>query len=76
MKKIPWIIFGAMLLFAILYVARTVAELPPLVASHFDGSGNPNAYMTRSVGYGVPMSHLAWLRNGIKQVQIESIYTD
>ena len=23
--------------------------MPPLVASHFDGSGNPNAYMTRSV---------------------------
>jgi uncharacterized membrane protein len=48
MKKIPWIIFGLMLLFAILYVTRTVADLPPLVASHFDGTGHPSAYMTRS----------------------------
>jgi uncharacterized membrane protein len=48
MKKIPWIIFGLMLLFAMLYVTRTVADLPSLVASHFDGTGHPSAYMTRS----------------------------
>jgi hypothetical protein len=49
MKRIPWIIFGLMLLFAILYVTRTVGDLPPLVASHFDAGGRPNAYMTRSL---------------------------
>jgi hypothetical protein len=49
MKKIPWIIFGSMLLFAILYVTRTVGDLPPLVASHFDADGYPDAYMTRSL---------------------------
>jgi uncharacterized membrane protein len=49
MKRIPWIIFGLMLLFAILYVTRTVGDLPPLVASHFDAGGQPNAYMTRSL---------------------------
>jgi hypothetical protein len=48
MKKIPWIIFGLMLLFAILYVTRTVPDLPPLVASHFDGAGRANAFMARS----------------------------
>jgi uncharacterized membrane protein len=35
-------------LFAIGYVVRTVPHLPPLVASHFNGAGYPNAYMTRS----------------------------
>jgi uncharacterized membrane protein len=48
MIKIHWIVFALMLLFAILYVTGTVSELPPLVASHFDGSGSANAYMTRS----------------------------
>jgi uncharacterized membrane protein len=50
MKGIPWIVFGLMLLFAILFVTRTAGDLPRLVASHFDAGGYPNAYMTRS-GY-------------------------
>jgi uncharacterized membrane protein len=49
MMRIPWIVFALMLLFAILYVTGTVSELPALVASHFDGTGSANAYMTRSV---------------------------
>ena len=49
MKRIPWIIFGVMLLFAILYVTRTVGDLPPMVASHFDAGGYPNAFVTRSL---------------------------
>jgi uncharacterized membrane protein len=69
MNKIPWIIFGLMLLFAILYVTRTVADLPPLVASHFDGTGYPSAYMTRSfytkfvlgMSVGLPMAVVALL---------------
>jgi uncharacterized membrane protein len=48
LKKIPWLVFGLMLLFAILYVTRTVADMPPLVASHFDSAGHANAYMARS----------------------------
>jgi uncharacterized membrane protein len=48
MKKIPWIVFGLMLLFAILYVTRTVPHLPPLVASHFDAAGRANSFMARS----------------------------
>jgi hypothetical protein len=43
LKKIPWLVFGLMLLFAILYVTRTVADMPPLVASHFDSAGHANA---------------------------------
>jgi uncharacterized membrane protein len=48
MKKIHWIVFDLMLLFAILYVTSTVSELPPLVASHFNAAGTPTAFMTRS----------------------------
>jgi uncharacterized membrane protein len=48
LKRIPWIFFVLMLLFAILYVTRTAVQLPPMVASHFDASGYPNATMTRS----------------------------
>jgi uncharacterized membrane protein len=69
MKKIPWIIFALMLLFAILYVAATVGTLPPLVASHFDGSGYPNAFMSRrsytkfvlAMSVGLPVAMVALL---------------
>jgi uncharacterized membrane protein len=67
MKKIPWIIFALLLLFAIGYVARTVPSLPPLVASHFNGAGYPTAYMTRAFyakftlafGVGLPVAMVA-----------------
>ena len=69
MKKIPWILFGLLLLFAIGYVLRTVPHLPPLVASHFNGAGYPNAYMTRdfytkftlAFGVGLPAAIVALL---------------
>jgi uncharacterized membrane protein len=47
MNRIAWIAFASMLLFAIVFFANSTASLPPLVASHFDGSGYPTAYMTR-----------------------------
>ena len=46
--KLPWIVFLLMLAFAIAYVIGTVPDLPPMVASHFDAAGYPNAFMTRS----------------------------
>jgi uncharacterized membrane protein len=69
MKKIPWIIFALALLFATLYLARTVPNLPPLVASHFNGAGHPSAYMTRgfytkftlAFGLGLPVAMVALL---------------
>jgi uncharacterized membrane protein len=47
---ITWSVFIALLLLAILFVTGTASELPPMVASHFDASGQPNAFMSRS-GY-------------------------
>jgi uncharacterized membrane protein len=47
MRKLPWIVFAMMLVFAILYVTNTAPALPPMVASHFDIAGYPNAFMTR-----------------------------
>jgi uncharacterized membrane protein len=69
LKKIPWIFFTLMLLFAILYVVRTVPHLPLMVASHFDSGGYPNAYMTRSayskfvlgLSVGLPIAMVALL---------------
>ncbi len=47
MIKAPWIAFGLMLLGAVVFFSTTLSSLPPLVASHFDGSGFPTASMTR-----------------------------
>jgi uncharacterized membrane protein len=47
---VTWTVFIALLLFAILFVTGTASELPPMVASHFDAGGQPNAFMSRS-GY-------------------------
>ncbi|HEX3398417.1 MAG TPA: hypothetical protein VHS76_17050 [Steroidobacteraceae bacterium] len=69
MRRIPWIAFAAALLFAILYFSNTVSSLPPLVASHFDATGHPNAHMTRefytkfifAMGVGFPLAMVALL---------------
>lgn len=45
-----WLVFIALLLFAIVFVGSTVSQLPLTVASHFDGAGRANAFMSRS-GY-------------------------
>src|SRR5450755_74782 len=48
MNRIPWIAFALALLLAIFYFSATVSNLPPLVASHFDGAGFPTAHFTRA----------------------------
>jgi uncharacterized membrane protein len=50
MQKAAWTIFVLLLIFAFLLVTRTSPALPPLVGSHFDAAGYPNAFMTRG-GY-------------------------
>jgi uncharacterized membrane protein len=69
MKKIPWIVFVLMLLFAMGYLILTASNLPSLVASHFNGAGYPTAYMTRgfytrfvlALGVGLPVAMVALL---------------
>jgi hypothetical protein len=69
MIKISWIAFALALLFAILYFSSTVSNLPPMVASHFDGAGFPTAHMTRAfytkfvfgMGVGFPIAMVALL---------------
>jgi uncharacterized membrane protein len=48
--RVTWSVFILLLLFAIVFVTGTASELPPMVASHFDPAGQPNAFMSRS-GY-------------------------
>jgi uncharacterized membrane protein len=68
-RRIPWIVFVLALLFAIFYFSNTVSSLPPLVASHFDAAGHPNAHMTRvfyakfifAMGIGFPLAMVALL---------------
>ena len=50
MQKAAWVLFVLLLLFALAFVTRSSAALPPLVGSHFDAGGFPNAFMTRG-GY-------------------------
>jgi uncharacterized membrane protein len=45
MRKVSWLVFGLMLLFAVIFLTQTVTDLPAMVASHFDSAGQPNAYM-------------------------------
>jgi uncharacterized membrane protein len=45
-----WLVFVALLLFAVAFVTGTASELPLNVASHFDASGRPNSFMSRT-GY-------------------------
>jgi uncharacterized membrane protein len=69
MIKISWIAFVLALLFAIFYFSNTVSDLPPMVASHFDGAGFPTAHMTRAfytkfvfgMGVGFPIAMVALL---------------
>src|SRR5258708_12968603 len=69
MRRPPWIAFALALLFAIFYFSNTVSGLPPLVASHFDAAGHPNAHMTRefytkfifAMGVGFPIAMVAVL---------------
>jgi len=67
--RVTWSVFVLLLLFAILFVAGTASELPPIVASHFDAAGQPNAFMSRSgyvrfvlcVSVGLPVAVVAVL---------------
>jgi uncharacterized membrane protein len=45
-----WLLFIALLILAAAFILGTASELPLNVASHFDASGRPNGFMTRS-GY-------------------------
>ncbi len=47
---VTWAVFILLLICAVLFVSGTAGGLPPMVASHFDAAGQPNAFMTRS-GY-------------------------
>jgi phosphoglycerol transferase MdoB-like AlkP superfamily enzyme len=69
MRSIPWIALALALLSATFYFSSTVSSLPPLVASHFDAAGHPNAYMSRefytkfifAMGVGFPLAMVALL---------------
>ena len=69
MQKIAWTVFVSMLLIAIFFLWHSAPGLPPLVGSHFDAAGYPNALMTRSgytrfvlsLGIGLPVAVVALL---------------
>jgi uncharacterized membrane protein len=69
MNRVAWIVFAAVLLFAVLFFANTISTLPPLIASHFDGNGAATAHMTRGfytkflffMGVGMPIAMVAFL---------------
>jgi hypothetical protein len=46
--RAPAIIFGLLLIAYIGLLAGTVSMLPPRMATHFDASGHPNGWMSRS----------------------------
>jgi lysylphosphatidylglycerol synthetase-like protein (DUF2156 family) len=68
-RKTPWILFVFALFLAAYYILHTSPTLPPLVASHFDAAGTPNAFMARNsyerfmlgMSVGFPMALVAFL---------------
>ena len=69
MNRMPWIVFAALLLFAMLFFANSTPNLPPLIASHFDANGTATAHMPRAfytkfvffMGVGLPIAMVAFL---------------
>jgi uncharacterized membrane protein len=69
LKKLPWIVFASLLVFAFLYVTGTARNLPAMVASHFDADGHPSSFMTRGrythlmlgLSVGLPIAMVALL---------------
>jgi hypothetical protein len=50
MRRLPCLIFAALLGGVAVFLLATVDRLPGVVATHFDGGGRPNGWMTRG-GY-------------------------
>lgn len=44
--KLTWI-WAGLAIFSVLFFFEVCAQLPPVVASHFDAMGNPNGYQTK-----------------------------
>ena len=69
LQKISWAVFILSLLLMIFFIASTVPGLPPMVASHFNAAGYPDALISRShyaaftlgLGVAVPMVLVALL---------------
>jgi uncharacterized membrane protein len=47
-SRIPAILFGILLAGYVVFLACTVSALPQQMATHFDASGHPNGWMSRS----------------------------
>lgn len=47
-SRIPAIILGLLLIGYVAFLVSTVSLLPPHIATHFDGRGQPTGWMTRS----------------------------
>jgi serine/threonine-protein kinase len=70
-SRIPAILLVVLYICFVVFVALSVQQLPARVATHFDGEGNPNGWMTRSThitfilifGFAFPLSlvGLLWL---------------
>jgi uncharacterized membrane protein len=48
--RAPWIVLGLLYALFYLYLAQTAQQLPVQVATHFDGHGQPNGWMSQA-GY-------------------------
>jgi hypothetical protein len=46
--RLPRLIFGLLVLGAVVYFSRLYAQLPEMLASRFNAAGAPNAWMPKS----------------------------
>ena len=68
-SRTPTLVLGLLYLCFLGYLAFSSGQLPDRVATHFDGSGQPNGWMSRSthllftlaLGFGVPLFVVAIL---------------
>lgn len=47
MRKFPWVLFALLLAAAAALISSLAAQLPELVAVHFNAAGRPNGFTTR-----------------------------
>jgi uncharacterized membrane protein len=55
--RLPYLVLTLLGVFLLVDLALTVSSLPEHVATHFDGAGNPNGWMSRR-GYAIFMAAL------------------
>lgn len=51
--RLPKILLGALVVYAVVYFLRSYDRLPPIVISHFDAQGKPNGWEAKPIFFAI-----------------------